>query len=117
MNKEERNQAIQKIQSDVEQIKRDVAWIIQYLLKKDEPVQPAPYVPYPPNDIDPYMGITKCSKCGMEFRGPVGYVCADIHCPTFLKPYSGLSSISTTYGTWQSYNEGSMNERLQLARR
>jgi hypothetical protein len=102
MNKEERNKAIEKIQSDVEDIKRDVALIIQYLLKKDEPNPIPPYVPYPPNDIDPYFGVTRCQKCGMEFRGVMGYVCADTHCPTGR----GVSKIVTTgYTPWQSYNE------------
>jgi hypothetical protein len=78
MNKTERNQAIQKIQSDVEEIKRDVALIIQHLLVP--PFLPG-YTPSAPNDIDPYFGVTKCQKCGMEFRGVMGYVCADTHCP------------------------------------
>jgi hypothetical protein len=102
MNKTERNQAIEKIQSDAEEIKRDVAQILQLLLKKDKPNT------IPPKDIDPYIGVRKCQKCGMEFKGVTGYVCADIHCPTFLKPYSGrgVSKIVTTgYTPWQSYNE------------
>jgi hypothetical protein len=104
MNKEERNQAIQKIQSDVEDIKRDVALIIQHLLVP--PFLPG-YTPSAPKDIDPYIGATKCQKCGMEFKGVMGYVCADTHCPTFMKPYSGrgVSKITTTGGSWQSYNE------------
>jgi hypothetical protein len=81
MNKEERNRAIEQIQSDVEDIKRDIAWIIQYLLKQNQPIQPPPYVPYPPGNTPP----VKCSKCGIEFKSPMGYVCADTHCPTFLK--------------------------------
>ena len=107
MNKEERNKAIEKIQSDVEDIKRDVALIIQHLLVP--PFLPG-YTPSAPKDIDPYIGVTKCSKCGMEFRGVTGYVCADTHCPTFMKPYSGIgvSKIVTTgYTPWQSYNEES----------
>ncbi len=107
MNKEDRNKAIEKIQSDVEDIKRDVAWIIQHLLKKDEPNPIPPHVPYPPNDIDPYFGVTRCQKCGMEFRGVMGYVCADIHCPTFMRPYYGTKIVTTGYTPWQSYNEES----------
>jgi hypothetical protein len=104
MNKEERNKAIEKIQSDVEDIKRDVALIIQHLLVP--PFLPG-YTPSAPKDIDPHIGVTKCSKCGMEFKGPTGYVCAHNHCPTFLKPYSGrgVSKITTTGESWQSYNE------------
>jgi len=108
MNKEDRNKAIEKIQSDVEDVKRDIAWIIQYLLKKDEPNPIPPYVPYTPKDIDPYIGVMKCSKCGMEFRGPVGYVCPDNNCPTFMKTYSGrgvTKIVTTGYTPWQSYNE------------
>jgi hypothetical protein len=105
MNKEERNKAIEKIQSDVEDIKRDVALIIQHLLVP--PFLPG-YTPSAPKDIDPYIGVTKCQKCGMEFKGPMGYVCADTHCPTFMKPYSGrgITKITTTgYTPWQSYND------------
>jgi hypothetical protein len=104
MNKEERNKAIEKIQSDVEDIKRDVALIIQHLLIP--PFLPG-YTPSAPKDIDPYIGVTKCQKCGMEFKGPVGYGCADAHCPTFMTPYSGrgVTKITTTGGSWQSYNE------------
>ncbi len=106
MNKEERNKAIEKIQSDVEDIKRDVALIIQHLLVP--PFLPG-YTPSAPKDIDPYIGVTKCQKCGMEFKGPMGYVCADTHCPTFMKPYSGTGVtkiVTTGYTPWQSYNEG-----------
>lgn len=104
MNKEERNKAIEKIQSDVEDIKRDVALIIQHLLVP--PFLPG-YVPSAPKDIDPYIGVMKCQKCGMEFRGAAGYVCPDNNCPTFMKPYSGrvVSGIATTGGSWQTYNE------------
>jgi hypothetical protein len=100
----ERNQAIQKIQSDVEDIKRDVALIIQHLLVP--PFLPG-YTPSTPKDIDPYIGVTKCQKCGMEFKGVTGYVCADNNCPMFMKPWSGrgVSKITTTGGSWQSYNE------------
>jgi hypothetical protein len=97
MNKTERNQAIQKIQSDVEEIKRDVAQILQLLLKKDKPNT------IPTKDIDPYIGVTKCQKCGMEVKGVMGYVCTDTHCPSGR----GVSKIVTTgYTPWQSYNEG-----------
>ena len=102
MNKEERNKAIEKIQSDVEDIKRDVALIIQHLQKKDEPNPIPPHVPYPPNDIDPYFGVTRCQKCGMEVKGVMGYVCTDTHCPSGR----GVSKIVTTgYTPWQTYNE------------
>jgi hypothetical protein len=93
MNKTERNQAIEKIQSDVEEIKRDVAQILQLLLKKDKPNT----IP-----LDPYFGVTKCIKCGMEVKGVMGYVCTDTHCPSGR----GVSKIVTTgYTPWQSYNE------------
>jgi hypothetical protein len=95
MNKEERNKAIEKIQSDVEDIKRDVALIIQHLLVP--PFLPG-YTPYPPGNTPP----VKCSKCGMEFRGVMGYVCTDTRCPSGR----GVSKIVTTgYTPWQSYNE------------
>jgi hypothetical protein len=103
MNKTERNQAIQKIQSDVEEIKRDVALIIQHLLKKDEPNPIPPYVPYPRDSIP--TPPTKCSKCGLELNRVMGYVCSDQHCPTFMRPWCGTKIVTTGYTPWQSYNE------------
>jgi hypothetical protein len=108
MNKEERSKAIEKIQSDVEDIKRDVALIIQHLLVP--PFLPG-YTPYPPGNTPP----VKCQKCGMEVKGVMGYVCTDTHCPSGR----GVSKIVTSgYTPWQSYNEplarksdeGSMDE-------
>ena len=93
MNKEERNRAIEQIQSDVEDIKRDIAWIIQYLLKQNQPIQPPPYVPTIPNPFDPalptvpWQPVTRqsCPKCGIRLDGVMGYVCGDTNCPTFFK--------------------------------
>lgn len=99
MNKEERNKAIEKIQSDVEDIKRDVALIIQHLLIP--PFLPG-YTPSAPKDIDPYIGVTRCQKCGLELNRVMGYVCSDQHCPTFMRPWCGTI---TTSGISQTYNE------------
>ena len=32
-----------------------------------------------------YYPKPKCSKCGMDLSNVMGYVCAAIDCPTFLK--------------------------------
>lgn len=39
-----------------------------------------PYIPQPG-----YYSKPKCSKCGMDLSNVMGYVCAAIDCPTFLK--------------------------------
>lgn len=59
----------------LDKIQRDVDWIIQYLLKRDEPVQPPPYTAP--------TSTTRCAKCGMSFEGITGYYCSDPRCPTF----------------------------------
>lgn len=64
----------------LDDIQRDVNWIIQYLIKRDEPVQSPPYIP---DNLKVYQ--TKCAKCGMTFEGMVGYHCSDSQCPTFTK--------------------------------
>ena len=40
-----------------------------------EPPCPAPIIAEKP----------RCSKCGMQLDGVMGYVCSDVHCPTFPK--------------------------------
>lgn len=32
-------------------------------------------------NLDPLFGITKCWKCGLEWKGPMGYVCLNAECP------------------------------------
>ena len=72
----------------LKKIERDVEWLIQYLLKKDEPTPVPPFIP----DY-PYNRETRCSKCGMVFSGITGYSCPDAQCPTFAKTYC----VSNTY--------------------
>lgn len=61
------------------------------------------YPRFPGDSIDPMIGVTKCIKCGMEFRGATGYVCTTQGCPTFSQVTCGDVSItsgstsSTTY--------------------
>lgn len=64
----------------LDKLQRDVDWIISYLLKMNapiQPIQPAPYITYDT--------ATKCSKCGMEWKGVMGYVCSDMNCPVQMK--------------------------------
>ena len=54
------------------------------------------YWQYPrtPN-LDPMFGVTKCIKCGMEFRGATGYVCNTYGCPTFMQVTCGDTTVTT----------------------
>jgi hypothetical protein len=64
-------------------IERDLRWIIQYLLKRDQPIQPPPYIPS--DRTKPTLtwpNTVMCSRCGMNFSGSMGYVCTDKNCPT-----------------------------------
>lgn len=72
----------QEYMEKLDKIQRDLDWVIQYLLKKDQPVQPPPF-----NPDYPGWGSTRtiCSKCGMEFNGVTSYYCANNDCPVQVK--------------------------------
>ena len=63
----------------LDKIERDLSWIIQYLLKKDQPFNPPPF--NPPLEI--YK--THCARCGMNFEGITSYLCSHSDCPIFTK--------------------------------
>ncbi len=69
----------------LDEIQRDLAWVIQYLLKMNQPVQPPPYVPPPAYP-------RQCARCGISLSGVMGFVCGDPQCPTFPRV------TSVTYG-------------------
>ncbi len=45
------------------------------------PSTPAPFTPTPMPQWNP---VSKCSKCGIELKGAMGYVCNNYPCPTGL---------------------------------
>ncbi len=55
-----------------------------------KPLQPNPVVfPQTPDWLSPSiqpLPASKCSKCGLEFSGPMGYCCPRTDCPTGLGP-------------------------------
>lgn len=59
----------------INEIQRDVGWIVQYLLKTQQPIQPPPFNPQ----------SNTCSRCKMDLSGVMGFVCGDPHCPTFSR--------------------------------
>jgi ribosomal protein L37E len=64
------------------------------------PVTPPPTQPiYPTSPVPPELNKTVCSKCGMEWKGAMAYVCSSIDCPIQPK----VMSISTD-AAWQTYN-------------
>jgi hypothetical protein len=70
--------------------------------------QNAPYV-YP-STPDPYPnhfgGSTTCSKCGMEWKGVMGYVCSTYECPVQMQ----VTSHSVSYtGPTQTFNVESLD--------
>lgn len=46
---------LDKIEERLEKIERDLDWIIQYVLKKDRPISPPPYVPTTPSMIKKHV--------------------------------------------------------------
>lgn len=65
--------------------------IIDLLPKEKSPYSPS----YPPPAPGPSFPPTTCSRCGMRLDRVMGYVCSDIHCPTFTKVYCGQHSITS----------------------
>ena len=78
------------INERLSRIERDISWLIQYLLKKDQPLQTPPHIPYPspttlPPTVPTWSDKVYCPKCGMDWSGVMGYVCNDMKCPTQTK--------------------------------
>jgi len=48
-------------------------------------IGPSPYIPNTP-DTPQLVPEIKCSKCGMNFEGSMGYVCNDLNCPMGCGP-------------------------------
>lgn len=81
--KEEYIKRLDKIQNDLDLLREELRVFIRYTLKKD-----VPSFPNVPN-YDPYPS-TICPKCGMEWKGVMGYVCTNQPCPIQPSPtYSG----------------------------
>jgi hypothetical protein len=83
---------IAEIKKNVEELKRDVAWIIQYLLKQNQPIQPPPFVPSTPS-----LGDYKCFKCGIVWKGVMSYHCSNIDCPVQVKVTSQTYNATPNY--------------------
>lgn len=64
------------------EVKRDISWIIRYLLARDTPPNPPPYVP---DTVPGWPNAVRCSKCRLDFSGVMGFVCANQDCPMQLK--------------------------------
>jgi hypothetical protein len=51
---------------------------------------------YPTAPVPPRLNSTVCSKCGMEWKGVMGYVCSRNDCPVQVKVTSQTYNTSTT---------------------
>ena len=50
-----------------------------------ESIPSAPYSPMPVQPMNPtFKPVDKCSKCGLELKGSMGYVCNNYPCPVGL---------------------------------
>lgn len=74
------------------------------------PLTPAPYLPYP----QPYIGTPprKCSKCGMNIEGVMGYVCNDSYCPTFPKVTYTTQNFGTVWASKDRQASNAYNEEV-----
>lgn len=64
---------------------------IEMKINRIQPIVPT----YPTN---PYSNVTKCHKCGMEWKGVMGYVCSDMYCPVQVRTTSQTYNVSTSTG-------------------
>lgn len=70
----------ERILKAIERVEQKLdAWIETYKKAGFVPIQTVPTY-----DIDPNFGVSRCVKCGMEFRGSSGYVCSTFECPMGL---------------------------------
>lgn len=85
----------------LDKIERDLSWIIQYLLKKDESIPIPPYNPYQPYQYP----STICPKCNLNMKDRTGYVCPNMDCPTQPKITCGdLPGSMSSGGIWTDEN-------------
>lgn len=76
----------------LDKIERDLQWLIQYTLKKDNPLQPPPFTT--PNT---YKTGDRCYICGIDFSQNTGYVCASQYCPMKFVSFNNLGSFEEYY--------------------
>ena len=62
---------------------------IEMKINRVQPIFPTPPAP-------PRLNSTVCSKCGMEWKGVMGYVCPRNDCPVQVKVTSQTYNTSTT---------------------
>lgn len=60
------------------------------LTEKLERVTTTPPITIYPTDPDPLIGVSKCFKCGMEWKGIMSYSCPNGDCPVQMKVISGI---------------------------
>jgi hypothetical protein len=86
--------------SDIEErlknIERDIAWIVSYLMEKDEPIQQ-------PRKVPEFEKVSVCSLCDMEWKGTMSYSCSNMSCPMQVK--ASYSQTISSGGNYQSYNQ------------
>ena len=84
--KQEYIKRLDKIQNDLDLLREEVRLLTRHVWNSPKPANPLtpttpPYDPFP---------STICPKCGMEWKGVMGYVCTNQPCP--IQPsatYSG----------------------------
>lgn len=72
--KDKYHERLDEIQDEISDIKRDLGWIIRFLVASKEPVQPPPFNPTA-------MPPTVCSKCKIDINGSMNYACQSLDCP------------------------------------
>lgn len=83
-------------ESSVKELLDEVLKRLETIEMKINRVTPVPPV-YPINP-DPLIEVTKCYKCGMEWKGVMGYVCSDMYCPVQVRTTSQTYNVSTSTG-------------------
>ncbi len=73
---------LEDISDRLDNLERDVRWLVQYVMQLNRPLQPPPYIP---NPVPTQLDSTTCSTCGMLWSGAIGYVCLNQNCPIQMK--------------------------------
>lgn len=82
--------------------RRMYSWLeAAYKVGYEAGVESTKTFPFPnvhPTNPDSHIPPQRCSKCGLDLTKPMGYVCNDSQCPTFLRVTSMNFGTKSTDG-------------------
>jgi hypothetical protein len=79
-----------KSETTIKEILESVLKKLDYIEMKINHITPV----YPPSKDMYHMSSTKCGRCGMEWKGAMGYVCIQPGCPVQMQITSQISTFT-----------------------